>query len=177
MPPSMSSLLARKLPRFAVGAFLGLFALLASGQLYLAAQSTLDSVKTQVSTDDPSNAIRTVLTEQQGAWNRGDIPAFLQGYWNSPELTFAGSDGVVRGYDGLLERYRKSYPDKAHMGELEFSGLEIRPLGTDSALVVGHWHLKRPVGDAGGVFSLVFHRFPVGWRIIHDHTSAQKQTP
>jgi hypothetical protein len=117
------------------------------------------------------------LTEQQGAWNRGDIPAFLQGYWNSPELTFAGSDGVVRGYDGLLERYRKSYPDKAHMGELEFSGLEIRPLGADSALVVGHWHLKRPVGDAGGVFSLVFHRFPVGWRIIHDHTSAQKQTP
>ena len=176
MPRSIPDLSARRLAPFAVSAFLGLFALLACGHLYLAAQSTPDSAKTQVSSGDASNAIRAVLTEQQTAWNRGDIPAFLQGYWNSSELTFAGSEGIVRGYAGLLERYRKSYPDKAHMGELEFSGLEIRALEPDSALVLGHWHLKRTVGDAGGVFSLVFHRFPVGWRIIHDHTSAQKQT-
>jgi len=118
-----------------------------------------------------------VLATQQQAWNRGDIPAFLEGYWNSPELTFAGSDGIVRGYDGLLERYRTSYPDKAHMGELEFSQVEIHFLGPDAALVLGRWHLERTIGNAGGVFSLIFHRFPVGWRIIHDHTSAQKQTP
>jgi ketosteroid isomerase-like protein len=144
---------------------------------YLAAQAVPSAPQTAAAADDPSNAIRTVLSDQQRAWNRGDIPAFLRGYWNSPELTFAGSEGSVRGYDGLLERYRTSYPDKAHMGELEFSRLEIHPLGPDSALVLGHWHLKRPVGDAGGVFSLVFHRFPVGWRIIHDHTSAQIGTP
>jgi beta-aspartyl-peptidase (threonine type) len=118
------------------------------------------------------------LTSQQAAWNRGDIPAFLQvGYWNSPELTFAGSDGIVRGYDGLLERYRQHYPDKKAMGELEFSGLEIRQLGSEAALVLGHWRLKRQSDEAGGVFSLVFQRFPEGWRIIHDHTSEQKQTP
>jgi hypothetical protein len=75
------------------------------------------------------------LTGQQAAWNRGDIPAFLEGYWNSPELTFAGSDGIVRGYNGLLERYRKTYPDRARMGELEFKGLEIHPLSADAALV------------------------------------------
>ena len=156
---------------------LSLLLVFAIGHLYLGVQSAPDTAKTQVSPGDPSNEIRAVLTEQQAAWNRGDIPAFLQGYWNSPELTFAGSDGIVRGYDGLMERYRKTYPDKARMGELEFSGLEIRSLGVDSALVLGYWHLKRTVGDAGGVFSLVFHRFPVGWRIIHDHTSAQKLTP
>ena len=144
--------------------------------LYFAAQPTPAAPKTQPAAGDPSNEIRAVLNAQQQAWNRGDIPAFLEGYWNSPELTFAGSDGIVRGYGGLLERYRKSYPDKVHMGELEFSQLEIHPLGSDSALVLGHWHLKRTVGDAGGVFSLVFHKFPVGWRIIHDHTSSQKQT-
>jgi hypothetical protein len=142
---------------------------LASGYLSLAAEPS-----PQAPEKDPSPEIRAVLAHQQVAWNRGDIPAFLEGYWNSPELTFAGSDGIVRGYDGLLARYRKSYPDKAHMGQLEFSALEIRPIGTDSALVLGQWRLKRPVGDTGGVFSLVFHRFPVGWRIIHDHTSAQK---
>jgi ketosteroid isomerase-like protein len=152
-------------------------ALLVCAYLYLVAQPTLHAAKTQAAASDGSNEIRAVLTSQQAAWNRGDIPAFLEGYWNSAELTFASSDGIVRGYDGLLERYRKSYPDKAHMGELEFSQLEIHPLGSDYSLVLGHWHLKRSVGDAGGVFSLVFHKSPVGWRIIHDHTSAQKQTP
>jgi len=163
---------SRRLVRFSA-----LFALFfGSGYLYLAGQPAPFAAKTQAATNDPSSEIRAVLTAQQAAWNRGDIPAFLEGYWNSPELTFAGSEGIVRGYDGLLERYRKSYPDKAHRGELEFSELEIRPLGSDSALVLGRWHLQRQIGDAGGVFSLVFHRFPVGWRIIHDHTSAQKLT-
>ena len=123
--------------------------------------------------DLAEEAIRAVLAAQQAAWNRGDIPAFLEGYWNSPELTFAGSEGIVRGYDGLLQRYRKSYPDKQTMGELDFTDLEIRPLGADSALVLGHWHLTRTSGDIGGVFSLVFRKFPPGWRIIHDHTSVQ----
>jgi beta-aspartyl-peptidase (threonine type) len=127
---------------------------------------------------ESAGAIRAVLTSQQEAWNRGDIPRFLEsGYWNSPELTFAGSDGIVRGYHGLLERYQQHYPDKKAMGELEFSGLEIRQLGSEAALVLGHWHLKRQSDEVGGVFSLVFQRFPEGWRIVHDHTSAQKQTP
>src|SRR6266403_1579321 len=127
--------------------------------------------------DQQSEAIRAVLNTQQAAWNRGDIPAFLEGYWNSAELTFSGDDGIVRGYSGLLQRYRKSYPDRAAMGELDFSGLEIRILAPDAALVLGHWHLNKAAGEAGGVFTLVFRRFPTGWRIIHDHTSAQKQTP
>ena len=122
-------------------------------------------------------ALRDVLTTQQAAWNRGDIPTFLRGYWNSPDLTFAGSDGIVRGYDGLLQRYQKSYPSAQAMGQLDFSGLEIHTLGPDSAMVLGHWHLSRAIGGAGGVFTLIFRRFPGGWRIIHDHTSAQKQTP
>ena len=147
-----------------------------SGYLYIPAHPVAAAPKAQAAAKDPSREIRAVLSAQQAAWNRGDLQAFLEGYWNSPELTFAGSDGIVRGYDGLLDRYRKSYPDQAHRGELEFSQLEIRLLGSDSALVLGRWHLKRQIGDAGGVFSLVFHRFPVGWRIIHDHTSAQKLT-
>jgi ketosteroid isomerase-like protein len=120
----------------------------------------------------PEQAIRAVLTTQQQAWNRGDIPAFLDGYWKSPELTFSGSDGIVRGYDGVFARYQKSYPDRNAMGQLDFSGLEVQQLCPDAALILGHWHLKRASGDVGGVFTLIFRRFPVGWRIIHDHTSA-----
>ena len=129
------------------------------------------------SPEGAKEAIEGVLRAQQTAWNEGNLERFLEGYWNSPELTFAGSEGIVRGYGGLLERYRKTYPDRQAMGTLAFSGLEVQPLGPDAALVLGHWHLTRTIGDAGGVFSLVFRRFSTGWQIIHDHTSVQKQTP
>ncbi len=98
----------------------------------------------------------------------------LQGYWRSDELTFSGSSGVARGFDAVRKRYLKSYPDRQAMGKLDFSGLEIRLLGPEAALVLGKWHLTREK-DVGGVFSLVFQRFPEGWRIIHDHTSVVAQ--
>jgi uncharacterized protein (TIGR02246 family) len=120
-------------------------------------------------------AITAVLQAQQAAWNRGDVIAFLEGYWKSPELTFSGSGGVARGFDGVLARYKKNYPDRAAMGDLQFSGLEFRFLGPDAALVLGKWHLKRETGDIGGVFSLVWEKFPEGWKIIHDHTSAVEE--
>ena len=117
-------------------------------------------------------AVTKILEMQQGAWNEGNVDAFLQGYWHSQDLTFSGSGGIARGWDAVQARYKKSYPDRAAMGHLDFSDLEFRALGSDAALVLGHWHLKRSQGDVGGVFSLVFQRFPEGWRIIHDHTSA-----
>jgi uncharacterized protein (TIGR02246 family) len=118
------------------------------------------------------SAIRAVLDAQQQAWNRGDVHAFLTGYWHSPDLTFSGSNGISRGWDAVLARYKKNYPDRSAMGTLDFSNLEFRFLGPDAALVLGHWHLKREKDEPGGVFSLVFQRFPEGWHIIHDHTSA-----
>jgi len=117
-------------------------------------------------------AITKILDAQQNNWNQGNVDAFLEGYWHSPDLTFSGSGGIARGWDGVLARYRKNYPDRATMGQLDFSNLEFRFLGKDAALVLGHWHLARAQGDVGGVFSLVWQRFPEGWRIIHDHTSA-----
>ena len=116
-------------------------------------------------------AMEDFLTRQQAAWNRGDLDAFVEGYWHSSDLTFSGVNGTVRGYDGVLDRYKKAYADRDAMGQLQFSGVEFRFLGSDAALVLGHWHLTRSKGDIGGVFSLVFQRFPEGWRIIHDHTS------
>jgi len=116
--------------------------------------------------------IRRVLTDQQEAWNRGDLDAFLLGYWQSDSTAFAGTQGIVRGWPGLRERYRKGYPDRRAMGTLTFSELEITQLCSDAALVLGHWHLDREAGPVGGVFSLVLRRFPEGWRIIADHTSS-----
>ena len=124
------------------------------------------------------HAIELLLHDQQQAWNRGDIEKFVEGYWRAPELTFSRSNGVQRGWDAVLARYRRSYPDRAAMGQLDFMDLEFRFLAPDAALVLGRWHLTRAQNnDIGGVFSLVLRKFPEGWRIIHDHTSAVAEAP
>ena len=142
--------------------------------LALAAWVTQPTKVTAASDEHPSDraAITRILEAQQNNWNQGNVDAFLEGYWHSPDLTFSGSGGIARGWDGVLARYKKNYPDRAAMGQLDFSSLEFRFLGNDAALVLGHWHLARATGDVGGVFSLVWQRFPEGWRIVHDHTSA-----
>lgn len=116
-------------------------------------------------------ALTALLARQAEAWNRGDIDGFMQGYWRSPQTTFSGASGVLRGWQIVLEHYQRDYPNVAAMGKLTFTGLEITPLGNDAALILGKWHLDRESGPVGGVFTLVARKLPEGWRIVHDHTS------
>ncbi len=124
------------------------------------------------SASDSKVEITGLLTDQSAAWNRGDIPGFMKGYWNSPDLRFASGGNVTRGWQPTLERYQKSYPDKAAMGRLDFTELEITPLGADAANAFGKWRLTREKDSPNGLFTLTLRRFPEGWRIIQDHTSS-----
>src|ERR1700724_839464 len=116
--------------------------------------------------------IKAVLHAQQEAWNRGDIDAFMEGYRRSDETVFVSGDEVTRGWQKVLDRYKKKYSDRAKMGALTFSNLEITPLGNDAAVALGAWKLKRASDEPRGRFTLIFRRFSEGWRIVHDHTSA-----
>jgi uncharacterized protein (TIGR02246 family) len=149
----------------------GLLALGFALVLCLGIGAARSSARHGANSEQDQTAIRQVLTEQCEAWNRGDVAAFMKGYWNSPEVTFAGGSGFVKGWEPVTARYKTQYPDQAAMGKLDFSELQIRPLGPDAALVLGKWHLNRASGDVGGIFSLVFQRMSDGWRIVHDHTS------
>lgn len=117
-------------------------------------------------------AIRTVLDEQVKAWNTGNIEEFMQGYWQSDSLRFASGGTVKRGWKTTLERYRKSYPNQAAMGTLNFSDLECTILAPDAALVFGRWRLQREKDSPGGLFTLTFRKFGKTWKIVHDHTSS-----
>jgi ketosteroid isomerase-like protein len=117
-------------------------------------------------------AIRALVEAQAKAWNTGNIEGFMAGYWKSDKTEFAGVGGLLRGWQALLDRYRSTYPDRKAMGQLRFSDLEINMLSPDSAYIVGRWQLERENDHPGGVFTLILRKFPEGWRIVHDHTSA-----
>jgi ketosteroid isomerase-like protein len=121
---------------------------------------------------DTASEIRIVLKSQQDAWNRGDIDTFMNGYWRSENTLLVSGDEVTRGWQKVLDRYKKKYSDRAKTGTLTFSDLEITPLSNDSAVVLGSWELKRASDKPHGRFTLIFRRFPEGWKIVHDHTSA-----
>ena len=116
-------------------------------------------------------AIRSVLESQRDAWNRGDIEGYMDGYDRSEKTVFVSGDTVTRGWQTVLERYRKNYDTREKMGVLTFSDLEITLFSNDSASVLGRWSLKRMNDEPHGRFTLIFKRTRKGWRIIHDHTS------
>jgi ketosteroid isomerase-like protein len=114
-----------------------------------------------------------VLLAQERSWNKGDMPGFISGYKNSPDTVFIGSE-VARGYDQMVARYTKNYPDRATMGHLTFTDLEPHLLDEKFAVVTGQFALERPKkngGNAGGIFSLVLEKTDTGWKIVLDHTS------
>jgi beta-aspartyl-peptidase (threonine type) len=123
---------------------------------------------------NPKAEIEQVLRIQQEAWNRHDLEGFMTWYWNSAELTFFSAAKENHGWQAAMDRYRAAYagPGK-EMGKLEFSGLRIEMLGADAAFVRGSWLLtKSDEKTPHGLFTLVFRKFPDGWKIVHDHTSA-----
>ena len=142
--------------------------------LFIAVLASTQTSQPNAAPDDSKAAVEHVLRIQQEAWNHHDLDAFMAGYWNSADLTFFSGARQTGSWQATLDRYRAAYASPGHeMGTLEFSGLRIEMLGPDAAFVRGAWNLTMPDGKTPhGLFTLVFRKFPEGWKIIHDHTSA-----
>jgi uncharacterized protein (TIGR02246 family) len=124
-------------------------------------------------------AIRAAITAQSDAWNRGNIPDFMQAYEDSPDTTFIGKT-LRKGFQPIRQRYELAYTNPAQMGKLTFNDIEIRLLKSscgkaEFAVVTGKFHLDRTTkGEAtmdDGIFSLVWRKGAKGWKIVLDHTS------
>lgn len=117
--------------------------------------------------------LTNIVYKQQAAWNRGDIDGFMQAYWKSDKLTFSSRGETRRGWETTRKKYLQSYPDKATMGKLTFSSLEVDQLSEDVAMMLGEWQI---VGEkpAEGNFSLVWRKIDGMWVIVHDHSSSRE---
>ncbi len=116
-------------------------------------------------------AIRTVMAEQEVAWNNGNLEAFMEGYLHTDSLCFVGSRGLTYGWAATLANYRKGYPSRDAMGTLNFDILKVDVLSKKSAFVIGKWHLTRKSGDVGGHYTLLWKKVNGKWLIVADHSS------
>ena len=147
-----------------------LFLVLIAGVLVGASSKLMGAAE---SSDE--NQIRQLLLLQTDAWNRGDIDSFMAGYWKSDETAFVGANGITRGWQAVLDRYKKNYPDRKAMGQLTFSKLEVHVTCPDAAFAIGQFELERENDKPAGIFTLDFRKFSEGWRIILDHTTGFTQ--
>jgi ketosteroid isomerase-like protein len=148
------------------------------GSFVLASMALISPVGAQAQNDpkEPVHAVRAVLDRQVADWNKGDLEGFLAGYWNSPKVVFQAGGQRYDGWEAMRDRYRRRYQAEGKaMGQLAFSSLEIEPLGPEAFLARGVWRLTMPDGaKPGGLFTVIFRKLPEGWKIVHDHTSAEE---
>jgi ketosteroid isomerase-like protein len=130
--------------------------------------------KPAVEIDAPAikTAIQEVLSQQVKDWNDGSVEKFMRGYQQAETTRFASGGNISQGWKTVFERYKKTYADKAAMGKLTFSDVDITVAGPDAALVFGRWRVEREKDELSGLFTLLFRKTQEGWRIVHDHTSA-----
>ncbi len=117
---------------------------------------------------EDEQAIRSVMSDQESAWDRGDIAGFMAGYTDT--VVFLSPQGTTRGREAVTANYVRSYPDASAMGDLTFGINEVVPAGADHAWSTGTWRLVRSADTLSGAYSLLWVRQAEGWRIARDHT-------
>lgn len=118
------------------------------------------------------DAARVMLARSQGAWNRGDLEAFLSDYAADSATGFVAEGRVHYGFDWIRQRYAPAFRAGADRDSLRFESVAARPLGPDHALITARYALfDGERVTSSGPFTLVMHRTDGAWKIIHDHTS------
>jgi|SRR6478735_1533826 len=125
----------------------------------------------QFQTESAKIGTKTVLEQQVIDWNKGDMNGYMQGYWKSDSLEFIGKTGVTYGWENTLQKYMRSYPNAAAMGQLNLTVLRVENINSTNAYVTGKWNLIREAGNLEGYFTLLFRKIDNEWKIISDHSS------
>ncbi len=128
--------------------------------------TTLNAVSQTEAAD--RDAILSVLKTQEKAWNQNDLEGFMQGYWKNDSLKFYGSSGITNGWQKTLDNYKKGYPSKEYTGNLSFTIEAVTEIDKESYYVMGQFHLIRNVGNANGIFLIIFRKIDGEWKIIAD---------
>lgn len=114
----------------------------------------------------------SILNAQDEAWSTGDIDAFMESYWKSPELRFASGGKINRGWEATRDGYYTRYPNPNVMGKLITDDYEVDVISPNAAIVHGSWKLEREGEPASGLYTLVFKKIDGEWVITSDTTTS-----
>jgi hypothetical protein len=117
---------------------------------------------------EDKDSVITILNNQANAWSEYNIEAFMEGYWKNDSLKFYGANGITYGWQNTLDNYNERYPSKEHTGKLDFKINTISKINDEAYYVMGEYYLTRKIGDANGIFMIIFKKINGKWKIISD---------
>jgi uncharacterized protein (TIGR02246 family) len=121
---------------------------------------------------DLEKHIRNRFAEGTEAWNRGDLEAYLAGYWESEKTRWITRGKIIRGVNAIRAMYKSLFDSPEKMGKFEVKELEVDILTDSDALVVGQWSHTAGQLVRQGVFTVYMKKLEGEWVVVIDHTSA-----
>ncbi len=130
-----------------------------------------------VSTETPAvstaQGIKQALDTSAAAWSAGDLKTFMECYEHAPGTRYVSSSGTIEGYEAIEAMYKSRFQKPgASFGKLTLELIDVKPLGSQYAFVVGRYHLKPDTGaEISGITTLLFHKVGTRWLISSDQSS------
>jgi hypothetical protein len=122
-------------------------------------------------------AILKVITDMQGAWNRGDFRGYMQGFKN-PDVIFVSGGRFQDGWQGTLDHYIRDYGASPETrGALRFSDIRIEILGPDAAQLISRYQLVRQQHPQYGINTRLMRKVNGQWVIALNHVSSSETAP
>ena len=117
-------------------------------------------------------AIVKLMNDEQTAWNKGDIDAYVNLYAPGDSTRMIYSSGVTRGKDSILAFYKKYWP-KEKMGQLTLQHDSIEKISNEYYYVSGFFTVNYPSGKAvKGRFSGLVKKIKGKWYLYTDHSGS-----
>ena len=119
-----------------------------------------------------AQAIYEVLVKMLNRWNAHDIEGLLEAYWKSPDLLVVIDSEQINGWQQLHDSYMNDYPNRAAMGFIEPSRIQVRLLKPDLALALTWWTINLPSSiRVLGNTTMNLQKFDDGCKIVASHFS------
>ncbi|TCR88004.1 nuclear transport factor 2 family protein [Rhizobium sp. BK376] len=124
-----------------------------------------------MSVNAEQDAIRTVISDMQAAWNRGDFHGYMAGFAN-PDVVFVSRGRIQKDWQSTLDHYIADYGGSpGSQGELAFSNIRIEMLAPDAAQLISNYNLVRAAGGQTGVNTRLMRKRDDKWVIALNHVS------
>jgi ketosteroid isomerase-like protein len=115
--------------------------------------------------------VYAAVLDQVTYWNAHDIEHYMDAYWNSPDLLVVVEGEQIMGWAEMLAAYQRGFPDRNEMGAVTLQRVRLQRLSPDFFLALSWYTFTRNAKNAYCTDTMVFRKFPEGWKIITSHAS------
>jgi Protein of unknown function (DUF3225). len=119
---------------------------------------------------DEQQVYQTIL-DQVRYWNAHDIEHYMELLWKSPDLLVVVDGQQILGWAEILAAYQRGYPDRSEMATVTLQRAKIQRLSSEFYLALTWFTFRTHDKDAFSTDTMIFRKFPEGWKIISGHSS------